>query len=123
MAFASRLLGSGTAPAAAINIVGDVATGLVATGTTQATALQLSAVRNLIATTASSTGVLIPADMNPGDECFIYNATGQSTLTIYPQLGESINAIATNGGFSLATNKAVIIVQVSNTQYATILTA
>ena len=48
MAFPSRILGAGNSPLSSSTICGDGATGLVALGTTAATALQLSAVFNAI---------------------------------------------------------------------------
>lgn len=58
--------------------------GFTATGTTQATALQLPAATMLmeIDTTAASTGVNAPPAL-PGAEFNLYN-NGASTLTVYP---------------------------------------
>jgi hypothetical protein len=63
--------------------------GLTATGTTQATALQLSAGIQLIEidTVAASTGVALPACV-AGTELSIYN-NGASTLTVYPQIANN----------------------------------
>lgn len=117
----TNLTGSGLPPLAAEFIVGNVGSALTATGADQATALQLSADVNEITTAAASTGVRLPP-MSPGDTIFIYNI-GANTVSLYPPVGESINAIAVNGAFSVATAKTVIVTKVSATRYATLLTA
>lgn len=121
MAIASRLLGSGTPPLQAVNIVGDVASALTATGTSQATAYACSAIINEFTTTASSTGALLPVTA-PGDDVFIYNG-GAQTLSVYGQTGESIQNGSANAAFSVATNKGAWFKKVSTTRFAAILTA
>ena len=68
--------------------------GLVAAGSTQATALQLStAAMYDIDTVAGSTGVALPAAL-PGTTIDIYN-NGSNTLTVYPIInGNAANANA-----------------------------
>lgn len=118
MAIPSRILASGNSPLATISIAGDGAVGLTATGSTQATALQLSAVANTIGTTASSTGVKLPP-CEAGALVFIYNA-GAQTLTIYTNetTGVTINAaVAGATGVSLGTTKTAICFGTSATTW------
>jgi hypothetical protein len=66
-------------------ILGDVATGVSAAGTTQATATALTANVNVIGTAAASSGVVLPAS-EAGDVIEVYNqganVGGQSAFTI-----------------------------------------
>lgn len=63
--------------------------GFTATGTTQATALQLPAgiAKLQVDTTAASTGVALPPCF-AGTEVWLYN-NGASTLTIYPSIANN----------------------------------
>jgi hypothetical protein len=101
MALQQRLVVSGISAPQAIALQGTVATGLTATGSTQATALALPADINQFTTVAASTGTILPA-MNPGDSVNIYNK-GANALSVYPPVGGAINAVATNGAYSVAT--------------------
>lgn len=119
MAIPSRVLSSGNSGLAAQSICGDGATALVATGSTQAGALQLSAVYNTIATTAASTGVKLPP-CEAGALVFIYNA-GASTLQIYTNetSGVTLNAaVAGSTGVALGTTKTAICFGTSATTWA-----
>lgn len=121
MTQASLLMGSGLSASAARHVVGTTASGLTATGSVQADALPLVDV-NEFTTVASSTGGILPPNCNRGDDIFVYNI-GAQTLTVYPPVGESINAVAVNGGFSVATAKSCIFRKVSTTRWASLLTA
>jgi hypothetical protein len=120
MALPSRILSAGNSGLAATSIAGDGATGLVATGTsTQAGALQLSAVYNTIATTAANTGVRLPP-CEAGALVFVYNL-GASTLQIYSQETSGVtmnNAVAGSTGVSLGTTKTAICFGTSATTWA-----
>jgi hypothetical protein len=101
MPLASRLVSAGIPSTAATAILGTVATGLTAAGTTQATALQLGSDINVCSTVAASTGVILQA-MNPGDEVIVRNG-GANALLVYPPVGGTINALSANAGYSVAT--------------------
>lgn len=119
MAIPSRILASGNSPLATISIAGDGATGLTAAGTTQATALQLSAVMNAIGTTASSTGVKLPP-CEAGAVVYVYNG-GANTLQIYSNetTGVTMNAaVAGSTGVALGTLKTAICLGTSATTWA-----
>ena len=119
MAIPSRVLASGNASLSATSICGDGAVALVATGSTIADALQLSAVWNTITTSSASTGVILPPT-EAGAMIGIRNDSGQ-TITIYPKAGSTINAAAST--LSLATAKTVLLFAPSATTWASILTA
>lgn len=121
MSIATRLMASGLSPMAATNITGDFAGGLTATGSTQATALLLTAACNAVTTTAASTGVQTMA-LSPGDWIYIHNS-GASTLSVYGQTGVAIQGGAVNAAFSVATNKGVLLFCVSSTLLSAVLSA
>ena len=117
MAIPSRVLASGNSGLATISICGDGATGLVAVGTTQATALQLSAVFNTIATSAASTGVKLPP-CEAGAMVYIYNLAGQD-LRIYSNGTETLNAaVAGATGVLVGNTKTAICFATSATTWA-----
>lgn len=101
----ARIMAGGIPGGAAIGVVGDVLTGLVATGAAQATALPLAAVISSFATVAASTGAILPADAAPGDMYEVYNG-GANSLTVYPPVGGLINNLAPNTGLALTTLKS-----------------
>ena len=117
MAIPSRILASGNSGLATISICGDGATGLVAVGTTQATALQLSAVFNAITTSSASTGLKLPP-CEAGAMVYIYNLSGQ-TLQIYSNGTETMNAaVAGATGVALGNTKTAICFATSATTWA-----
>lgn len=77
----SQILGSGTAPLAAQAIGGTGAAGLLATGGTQATALQLPQSQNIMAVAAAGGVKLPPCEM--GNEVWLRNDSG-ANVTVYP---------------------------------------
>ena len=83
-----------------------MANNLTAAGTTQANALALSAVNNIVTTAAASTGVRLPST-GAGDGVIVANL-GANALLVYPVVGGSIQGGATNAGFSVPTLKTAI---------------
>jgi hypothetical protein len=117
MAIPSRVLASGNSGLATISICGDGATGLVAVGTNQATALQLSSVFNAITTSSASTGLKLPP-CEAGAMVYIYNLSGQ-TLQIYSNGTETMNAaVAGATGVALGSTKTAICFGTSATTWA-----
>jgi hypothetical protein len=118
-----NLMGAGQSALSANSISGYSSVALTATGSTQATALLLSSDVNEVTTTASSTGVLLPANAAPGDELVIANF-GAQTLSVYPSgTTDTINALSAQTAFSVASGKTCYFVKVSSTRWASILTA
>ena len=114
-----KLFGSGlnTLTIAAMT---DVATGLTATGTNQATAYEVTTAKAAFSTVAASTGAVLDDQAAPGDTQMIYNG-GANALTVYPPSGAKINGLATNAGMLLATNTACEFYCLSTTQWTGIL--
>jgi hypothetical protein len=71
---------------------GPTATGLTATGTNQATALQLTAQSNEITQATAGSGVLLSA-LQQGQSQTVVNASSQ-TVKVYPPPGATINGAA-----------------------------
>ena len=116
MAIPSRVLASGNSPLSTTSICGDGATALVATGSTAADALQLSACYNSIITAAASTGVKLPPT-EAGAMVAIYNG-GASTVTVYPATGSTINAAASSLAVTATTR--VLLIATSATTWISI---
>ena len=121
MALAARMMGGGVSAFQARAINGDVAPTVSAAGTTQGTAKALKAGINVITTAAASSGVILPA-CEVADQVEILNL-GANAVTVYPDTGARVNAIAANGGFTLATNTAVKVRRFSSTRWAAFLSA
>src|SRR5580698_8882175 len=75
------------------------ATGLMATGTNQATALLLSSQWNEVNTVPAGTGVLL-ASYLPGQAQTVFNQ-GTNPLLVYPPVGMQINALGQNAAFTI----------------------
>ena len=119
MAIPSRVLASGTSPLATTSINGDGAVALVATGSTAADALQLSAVWNTFTTGSAGGAKLQPTEA--GAVVGIRNDSG-NTITVYPfNTSSTINAGAAS--FTIATAKTALFFAPSATTWAAITTA
>lgn len=87
------------------NNANSAAYGITATGSTQATALQLTSVISQVDTVSASTGVNLPLTTGsrtvPYQICYVIN-NGASTLTVYAATGstDTINGIAGSTGVS-----------------------
>lgn len=77
-----------------------VATGLVGTGTNQATALLLTAQTNIIASAPVGTGFILPGTVASGT-IVAQNQDGSHAATMYPPLGGQINALGVNAAYSI----------------------
>ena len=96
-----------------------VATGLTATGTTQATALELTSQINTVTTIATNTGVRLPNTAPVGYRIIVRNAVDGTTLRVYPPPGAQINTLGNNTVFPL-TDGALEFVCESATQWFTL---
>lgn len=115
MAQQKKLTGSSLVAAAAVAIVGDIDlgpapyTGATATGATQGTAYQISAVNTKFGTVAASTGAILPpaSVTSPGDELTVSNF-GANTLNVYPAVGGAIDNGSANAAVTIAANATKI---------------
>lgn len=84
----------------------DITNDMVATGTTQAGAAQLTSDLNEVVTTPAGSGVLLVVT-DPGKQQWVFNG-GVNPLNVYPPSGMGIDAIAVNGPYSLASGKTQV---------------
>ena len=96
-----KLVGSGMS-SGMVNALADIADGLIATGTTQADALELWNAINRFSTVASGTGAKLPKNAEPGDEVLVYN-DGANPLLVYPITGQSIDDNSANEAVTVPT--------------------
>jgi hypothetical protein len=89
------------------------ATGLTASGSTQGTALAITASVNNVTTVATNTGVVLPIP-SPGDRISVVN-NGANALNVYPASGGTIGDLATNAPTSLAVGKVLTVVAATTT--------
>ena len=123
MPLQAQVAAGGVPAVAAAAIVGNVATGLVATGTTNADALAIGAAHNDFVTVAASTGAILPASMGVGDVINVYNQ-GANALLVYPFATGQINALtATTGGFSVGAGKSAFFTRTGSIAIRTNLSA
>lgn len=99
-------------------VVHSVATGLVATGTTQATAAELTDEWNQVTTTPVNSGVIIEP-FGLGTNVVVWNG-GANSLKVYPPVGYKIDALATNASYPLAAGKSQIFYQITDTSFKTV---
>lgn len=95
----SKLIAGGLSANAVRALAGDAISGLIATGTTQATALALIGENNVFSTVGTSSGAILPVGES-SKTILVYNG-GANALSIYPPVGGSINALSTNTAYSL----------------------
>ena len=121
---ASKLLGAGIPSPAAIQITGDVQTGVTAAGTTQASATPVYGDNVQVTGVAAGAGVILAGPtFGPGDDVFVANNTGTNALTVYPPTGGQINALGVNAGFSIGANKSALFRSIGGGQFFSLLSA
>lgn len=76
-------------------LIQDVATGLTATGTNQATAYAMDFNSNQFSTVDANTGARLSSNAVGGDSQLVYNG-GANTLKVYPPSGAALNGLAAN---------------------------
>ena len=119
MALGHKVFASGLPGLAVASLCNDVAPGLTATGTNQATAYAITAADNEFTTVASGTGAILYAG-SPGDEQWVYNA-GANALTVYPPSGSNLNSLTTNAGAQIPTNTACTFKCMTSTRWVGVL--
>jgi hypothetical protein len=104
MTYENKLVVAGIWGGAAKSLAGgDMGAGLVATGSTQATALPIVNDINMFTTVAASTGAVLPAF---GSAFVAVFNGGANSLAVYPPLGGTINGAAANTAFAVAAGKS-----------------
>ena len=117
-----KIMGAGVPSLLTIALTQDVGASIIAAGTTQGTATELSATDNEITTVGSGAGVVLASKLAPGDEQSVFNA-GANPLKVYPPSGFKINAGAANAAMTLAVNTGCIFKCVSTTRVFGVLSA
>jgi hypothetical protein len=104
MTFETKLVQAGVYSTGAKALAGgDMAVGLVAAGTTQATAFALTNDISVFGTVAASSGAILP--LFGSAYCTVFNG-GANALAVYPPVGGTINAAAANAAFSVGAGKS-----------------
>jgi hypothetical protein len=122
MAAVENLMGNGMAASLAKQLGLEVpATGLTATGTTQAGALVLNSNYATFTTVAANSGCIISTDK----DSYVYNG-GVSALTVYPGTaaqGFNFAGLAAGTGISVPANKGAYFIPARGGSIATIVSA
>lgn len=121
MATAVDIMKGGFSAMSAKAINGQIQAAVTAAGTSQTTATDLVASINVVTTAAASSGVQLQS-CEVGDEVEICNL-GANAVTVYPDSGARINALAADSGFLLQTNTAVKLRRFSSTRWMGFLSA
>lgn len=119
MTIPSRVQGSGISPLATQSICGSATVGVVPTGTTAGTALQLETTYNVIASTGALAGVKLLKTEN-GASMVVANNAGSNTLVVYPPTGSTIDGAAS---VQIAPSKRRIFWGTSDTTWVSLLGA
>lgn len=104
MASMGRLMAVGFSPAQAQMLGAETGSALVATGSTQATALLLANNNNFFGTVAASTGAVLP--VAEGQSPFVVYNGGANALLVYPSGTQTINGLAASAGLSVPAGKS-----------------
>ena len=93
-----------------------LATGLVAAGTTQATALLLTTRWAQIATAAANSGVRLPSGVRNSGMVRVRN-DGANSVKVYPPVGGKVNGGTTNASVTVAAGATGLFVADGNGNY------
>ena len=105
--FTSGMKLTAGSPGVADLSAGGVVDGLTGAGTNQATALQLDAWVNVIASAPANTGFVLQTDISAGT-VVVQNMDAVNNATVYPPVGAQINGLGTNVPFVIGSNGARI---------------
>lgn len=119
MPLASEMMTGGMSAGQAKAANGLVNPTVVAAGTTQGTATQLT---SSLAVVTSGTGGVILYNGETSDEQEILNITS-AAITVYPPTSAQINNLSANGGFLLSPNTAVRVKKFTSTRWMGFLSA
>lgn len=100
-------------------VMGDVVTGLTAAGSTQATALAISADANVFGTVASGTGAVLAV---PDAARVLVRNGGANALLVYAPVGGTMNGTS-NGSLSVATTKNAMFFSANGVDWYSVLSA
>jgi hypothetical protein len=118
----AKLFGSGLTGLAVQALCQDVGTSLTATGTTQATALELVNADNDVTSVSSGAGVKLLSTASAGDMLSVFNS-GANPLKVYPDLASQINSLPVNIPMALSPSTGCVFKRVSTTKWFGVLSA
>jgi hypothetical protein len=98
----------GLGPVTRQAIGGTIAKSLSASGSTQSTATKIGADHNSFSTVGASQGAVLQAP-NAGEWVSVFNG-GANALSVYPNLGATINGGSANAAVSVAAGKGAIFI-------------
>lgn len=100
-------------------VLGDVVTGLTAAGSTQATALAITADANVFGTVAASSGAIL--SFNCAAAVLVRNG-GANALLVYAPVGGTMNGTS-NGSLSVPTTKNAMFYSANGVDWYSVLSA
>ena len=121
MALGWKLLGANM-DALQVAASNDAASGIVAAGTGQSDATELTNGINFVSTVSAGQGVVLSSKLASGDSQVVYNA-GLNALRVYPTSGMKINNLSANAAMILALNTGIEFHCVSTTQIVAVMSA
>jgi hypothetical protein len=89
----------------------------------QGSATPLNAKLNSISTVGSANDSVLLPNAAPGSQIVVNNAAAANSMRVFPQSGQSINALSANAGFDIAANKTAIFFCMASGVWEAILTA
>lgn len=124
MAIVSDLMSFGMSPYLALRLGDTIVTGVVAAGTTQATATLLTgSIVSVGTVTAAANGVVLPTDAQLASSGYPNNVrvtnAGAAQLQVFPPLGAAINSGATNAAFVMDLGTTLNFKRISTTSWVT----
>lgn len=93
-----------------------------ATGTNQATAVEITTGTADFTTVASGTGGILSSKAVAGDTQVVLNS-GANPLLVYPPVGAKFNALAANQAMTLPKNTSCLFACISSTKWTGVLSA
>lgn len=112
MTTSAELMSGGMAWPLAGRLGTDLTSGLTATGSAKASALQLTTSANIFTTVGASTGAILPPASGSAPVA-IYNG-GASSLSVYANGSDTINANSAAAAFSVTNGKAALFIASGN---------
>lgn len=110
----------------AVTLLGEirytVGAALIAAGSGQSDALQLTATINQVTTAAANSGVKLYASPAAGSWQLVYNG-GANAIKVYPQTSGAINGLAANAGMILPVKTSCMFFAATTTAWVGVLSA
>ncbi len=119
MSIIKKLQIAGVSDSLAAAIMGDIADGLVSTGSTQSSAYRINADVSRFVVVPIETGAILPVSSVKLDKIEVINA-GNNALMLYPSVDERIGTSPLNSPISVAAGSAITLRKVSDGGWAVV---